>query len=110
MEHLEHHPHAFIKNGVVVNVAVFDGHDSELIDIIRQANDGDLSVCCCDNGAASIGYTWNGVRFYPPKPYPNWVWSGESERWVQPVPMPTDAEYEWIQDENKWKFIAPFED
>jgi len=109
MEHLEGHPHAFIKDGIVVNVAAFDGHDFELIDIIRQANGGDLSVCCCDNGAAMIGSIWNSVRFYPPKPYPNWIWSGETIGWAQPIPMPTDAYYEWSQEDNEWKFVRDFE-
>ena len=121
MEHLENHPHAFLKDGVVVNVAVFDGHDSELLDVIKEAHNADLVMCCCDHGMASIGGFWDGTRFYPAKPYPNWVWydgSGTfhpdgmekiSPQWIPPIPMPTDAYYEWSQEDNEWKFVEDFE-
>ena len=113
MEHLEGHPHAFLKHSVVVNVAAFDGHDSDLINVIKEAHNADLVMCCCDHGPAAIGGFWGGTRFYPEKTYPNWVWydgdENNSPRWIPPIPMPTDAEYEWSQEDNEWKFVQDFE-
>lgn len=37
----------------------------------------------------------------PPQPYPSWIWNGE--RWVAPVPYPTDGkEYTWDENKKKW--------
>ena len=117
MEHLQRHQYAFLKDGVVINIAVFDGHDSELLEIIKQAHNADLVLSCRDYGKAFIDGFWDGTRFYPKKPHSNWVWyAGEAgnehkpERWVEPIPMPTDAVYEWSQEDNEWKFIKSFED
>ena len=109
MEHLENHPHAFIKDGVVINIAAFDGHTSDLLELFKSEFTADFIICCCDNGLGYVNGTWDGERFYPPKPYPNWVWFEEGLSWLPPVTRPTDAYYEWIQDENKWQFIGEFE-
>ena len=70
-------------------------------------------MCCCDHGPAVIGGFWDGTRFYPAKTHPNWVWydgdENNSPRWIPPIPMPTDAEYEWSQEDNEWKFVQDFE-
>ena len=67
MEHFEDHPHAFLANNVVINVAVFAEHDEELIDFICQANGGEQSLCCCNLGmVAPMGWTWNGTTFIEP--------------------------------------------
>ena len=51
--------HAFIKNGRVIQVAVFDGHPAELLEIFRQQLEADLVKCCTDYGAASLYDTWD---------------------------------------------------
>ena len=117
MEHLEGHPYAFLKDGVVVNIAVFSGHNSELLEVFKQAHNADSVIPCSDHKFASVGGFWDGTRFYPAKPYPNWVWydgSGIflpdgtetlSPQWVPPIPMPTDAVYRWSQQDNEWQFV-----
>lgn len=133
MEHLPEHPHAFLKDGIVINVASFDSHDSELLELVKIANEADTIICCCDYGNAYIGGTFDAGRFYPQKPHSNWIWSDRiidiserakeiminagifvpepyTEGWIPPVPKPTDGEYEWIQDENRWNLIELFEE
>lgn len=67
MEHVENHPHAFVKNGDVINVAVFAEHDQELLQQFAIEFDCDI-ICCCDNGTANIGWKWDGEKFYNPNP------------------------------------------
>jgi hypothetical protein len=122
MEHLEGHPHAFLRNDTVINVAVFDGHDSELLNVFKEAHNADWVMCCCDHGPAFIGGLWDGTRFYPAKPYSNWIWyegSGVfnsngietfSPQWVPPIPRPTDALYEWNQQDYSWGFVRDFDE
>jgi hypothetical protein len=62
MTHLSEHPHAFVKDGIVTNVAVFDSHDSELLALFAAETSCEL-ICCCDHGMASIGDTWDGITF-----------------------------------------------
>lgn len=58
------HPHAFIKDNVVINVAVFNEHDHELIDAVRIANNADWVQCVCDYGKTiAPGWIWNGTEF-----------------------------------------------
>lgn len=64
MEHQNEHPHAFVKNGRVVNVAVFAEHDQELIERVRVEQDADEAVCCCDNQyVPSLHWSWDGSSF-----------------------------------------------
>jgi len=97
MTHQENHEHAFIdSSNTVINVAVFDGHDHELIQIIQNAHTGAVAtICCCDNGIASVGYTWNGSRFLTP--------DGELAPLTR---QPIDANYEWVESEKRWNKIG----
>lgn len=66
---LPEHPHALVTGDVVTNVAVFAGHDQELIDQVREANGADTAVCCCEYGSVpGLGDTWDGTTFFPPAP------------------------------------------
>ena len=64
MEHLDKHPHAFIdKDNMVLNVAVFNGHDEDLIELIKSQHEGAVaSICCCNYGLAGIGAIWNNEK------------------------------------------------
>lgn len=60
-----------------------------------------------DNGTplrknyAGIGYTYDGVGFSPPQPYPSWVKNIDTYLYGPPVPMPTEGgPYSW--DEVSW--------
>ena len=36
VEHLENHPHSFIKNGTVIQVLIFDDHDKDLLEVLKM--------------------------------------------------------------------------
>ena len=60
------HPHAFVKEDIVINVAGFNSHDHDLIDAVRIANNADWVQCLCDYGKSiGPGWIWNGVEFIP---------------------------------------------
>lgn len=99
MKHLEEHEHAFLdENNVVINVGVFEGHDSDLLNTLKNSNNANKIICCCDNGLAVIGGTWNGQYFLdkdgfrvPPTrpPYDginNYIYNWEINEWVTDGP------------------------
>ena len=48
------------------------------------------------NVYAGVGYDYVSSEdaFYPPKPYPSWVWGTDSEglkTWLPPIPFPTTS-------------------
>jgi len=53
MEHLNECEHAFIKNGVVEHIFVFDesAHGTDLLDRIKEEQGCDTVVCLCDHGS-----------------------------------------------------------
>lgn len=61
---IDSHPHAFIKDDIVINVAIFNEHNHELIDAVRIANNADWVQCICDYGkSVAPGSIWNGTEF-----------------------------------------------
>lgn len=55
--------YAYIKNGIVTNVALFDNPSQELINFFISDLGLD-AIIKTDN--ASIGYTYDGNQFLPP--------------------------------------------
>ena len=101
MIHLEEHPHAFIKNGIVENILVFASHDQALLNQCKEQFASDEVVCCCDYGIAYINGTWDGFIFKPKKLFESWVWNGTD--WEAPIPMPLDENfYKWSEESNNW--------
>lgn len=94
---------AFIKDNVVINVAVFaDDASNDLINEICIANGADVSVNTDTYSDVGVNYTWHGDHFRPPQPYPSWVWN--VDKWDAPLPLPTDAIYSWDEETISWKF------
>jgi hypothetical protein len=60
---------------------------------------------------AGIGYTWDGIGFIPPKPFPSWFLNSFSYQWNAPVPYPTDGKHHrWDENTLSWiEFIPPKE-
>lgn len=64
MTHLNNHPHSFVKNNIVISTLVFNSHDHDLIEIIRQAQEADWVQCNCDyKRFITPGAIWNGIDF-----------------------------------------------
>jgi hypothetical protein len=66
-----------------------------------------------DNGEAvgmnyaGIGYSWDGIGFAAPQPYPSWTLDKETYLWTAPVAMPTDGKlYSWNEDSKSWDEVA----
>ena len=52
---------------------------------------------------AGIGYTWDGVGFAAPQPFPSWTLDQDTYLWQAPVAMPTDGKaYEWNESAQTW--------
>jgi hypothetical protein len=52
---------------------------------------------------AGIGYTWDGIGFAAPKPYPSWSLNSNTYLWEAPTPMPTDGKiYNWDEATTSW--------
>jgi hypothetical protein len=60
---------------------------------------------------AGIGYTWDGVGFAPPQPYPSWIMDSFSYQWNAPIPYPADDKlYSWAEESLSWvEFTPPIE-
>lgn len=85
MNHLEGHPHAFLdENNIVKAVLIFESHESPLLAQVQESLSAVSIKCCCDYGAASSGDEFFNTKFYPPKPYPEWVRDEELGQWVAP--------------------------
>jgi hypothetical protein len=56
---------------------------------------------------AGIGYSWDGVGFAAPQPYPSWTKNSDTYLWEAPTPMPTDDKrYEWDEETTSWVEIT----
>ena len=50
-----------------------------------------------------IGYTWDGIGFAPPQPYPSWVLNPDTYLWESPVAHPKDGQaYNWSEETLSW--------
>ncbi len=62
---------------------------------------------------ASIGFIWDGVGFFTPKPYPSWIFNNFSYGWEPPVPMPEStpfALYQWDENTVSWVVVPDVND
>ena len=69
MTHLEECEHAFIKNGVVEHIFIFDesAHGTPLLDQIKEEKGCDTVVCLCNYGSKVNRWsTWDGTTFTEP--------------------------------------------
>ena len=56
---------------------------------------------------AGIGYTYNGIGFAAPQPYPSWTLDQATYLWNPPTPMPVDnKKYQWDETTTSWKELT----
>jgi hypothetical protein len=56
---------------------------------------------------AGVGYTFDGVGFAAPQPYPSWTKNSETYLWNPPTPYPTDGKfYYWSEDDLTWREVT----
>ena len=91
--------YAFIKDETVVNVVIFDDPTNELLNHFKQEFELDAIVLA--TSTTDIGGTYDGAKFWLPKPYSSWV-KGD-EKWQPPTPYPTDDKlYTWDEPSLTW--------
>ena len=57
---------------------------------------------------AGFGYSWVGIGFAAPQPYPSWTLNPETYLWEAPVPYPTDGgNYTWDEATQSWVPVEP---
>lgn len=56
---------------------------------------------------AGIGYTFDGIGFAAPQPFPSWTLNSDTYLWESPVPYPTDGKrYNWNEDTQSWDEVT----
>jgi hypothetical protein len=90
--------YAFIKDGVVVNIAIFDDPTQELLD--HFVSEFSLDLLLPSDEDVNIGWTYDGSKFTPAQPFPSWTLDEETNSWVSPVPHPNDTGIWWWNEES----------
>ena len=94
--------YALIKNGNVVNVAIFDNPSEQLLQQFKELHNVDSIIIATDKTA--VNGTYDGVKFWLPQPYPSWVKNEELNEWQCPIPYPQDGKpYTWDEESLSWK-------
>jgi hypothetical protein len=93
--------YAFVVDGMVTNIAVFDDPTEELLKHFKEIYELDKIVLSTERTV--IGGTFDGVLFWLPQPFPSWV-KGRFD-WEAPVSKPDPAngvEYIWSEESTSW--------
>jgi hypothetical protein len=102
--------YALIKDNTVINIIVVNPNDQDFN--VNALVTDEISIIHDVNNQAFINGTWNSSeqKFYPPKPYPSWVWNEQLNNWVAPKELPT-TNGQWVWDESvvDYKNQAPKE-
>lgn len=105
--------YAKVENGVVTQVIVADGVDwceqnlggewvQTSYNTARGVHSGGKFPI--HKNYAGVGFTFDGVGFAEPQPYPSWTLNKESYTWDSPTPYPTDGErYQWNEETISWE-------
>jgi len=98
--------YALIKNNNVTNIVVFDDLSEELFLVFL--NEYQLDDIVIANEKTEIGGIYDGVKFWPTKPYPSWIKNEELTKWEAPIAMPENKpnKYVWNESLMVWE-LAP---
>lgn len=93
--------YAFVKNGEVINIAVFDSPAENLLNHFKIDQNLDLIIPATNY--CRLGHIYDGEDFYPPQPFPSWTKDKTLKIWVPPVEKPKDGkEYVWDESIISW--------
>ena len=108
--------YAKVEDGIVTQVIVADGPDwceqnlgGEWVQTSYNTVGGVHSggKFPIHKNYAGVGFTFDGVGFAAPRPYPSWTLNSESYLWEAPTPMPTDGKnYSWDEENQEWTEIT----
>ena len=105
--------YAKVENGVVTQVIVADNKEWCEANLggtwVQTSYNTRGGVNSRDGGTslhknyAGIGYTFDGIGFAAPQPYPSWAKNSDTYLWEAPVAMPTDDKrYTWDEATTSW--------
>jgi len=90
-----HAPQTFAKveNGIVTNVIVAEQSfvDNQL---------GTWVQTDINRNYAGIGYSWDGIYFKSPQPFPSWTFNVVNYNWDSPIPYPSLNPFEYVWNES----------
>ncbi len=102
--------YCFIKNGIVINTVIFSSPSEEVLSHFKNEFNLDEIVPYSNHGG--IGSTYDGIKFWPPQPYPSWIKNEETNEWDAPIPYPeieegSDEQYIWDENTTSWLLLPP---
>lgn len=93
--------YAFVKNGIVENIVIFDNPTEEILEEFKNFHEVDLIIPA--NEKTIINGTYDGVNFWTLCPFPSWSKNTSTLNWEPPVPYPGDGDYyEWNESSTSW--------
>lgn len=99
--------YGFIKNGKVINTAIFDNPTPELLEEFRVIHEADHVVLGNERNCEP-GADWDGEHFILPKPEsnPSFVLD-EDFNWVPPIPFPYELgeHHVWNEETLAWDLV-----
>ena len=108
--------YAKVEDGIVTQVIVADGPEwceqnlgGEWIQTSYNTHGGVHSSgkLPIHKNYAGIGFTFDGVGFAAPQPFPSWTKDASTYLWEAPTPMPTDGKrYEWVELDLNWQEVV----
>jgi hypothetical protein len=97
-------PYAYVQEGNVVNVVIFDNPSEETLSYFKELNDLDDIILSGSN--TCVGGTWDGTRFWTPKPFNSFIKNEELGVWEAPVARPDSGFWEWDEATVSWVEIV----
>jgi len=105
--------YAKVEDGIVTNVIVADSKEWCETNLggtwVQTSYNTHGGVNSREGGEAihknyaGLGYTFDGVGFAAPQPYPSWTKNEETYLWEAPTPMPVDDKiYRWDEETTSW--------
>ncbi len=103
---------AVVENAVIRNIS---GDEQESLgqDFLRKIKNEPNAVwlqCSYNQKIRNVfpspqwDYNPSEDKFYPPSPYPSWVWNEEIKSWLSPIGEPTDeSKTTWNEDNGEWQ-------
>jgi hypothetical protein len=116
--------YAFLNENNIVTEVIVGRNENEVVEGISdwEAHYGEVRGQTCKrtsyntiNGVhtkggtpyrknyAFVGFTFDGIGFSAPQPFPSWIKDEETYTWQAPVAMPTDDKsYYWDEKTTSW--------
>lgn len=108
--------YAKVEDGIVTQVIVADSKEwceDNLGGVWIQTsynttgNTHKLGGTPLNKNYASVGYTWDGIGFASPQPYPSWSLNSDTYLWEPPIAKPIDGKiYNWDEATLSWEEVT----